>query len=180
MFGRRAPLAEPRALLAAAADGRGGTVLIVGEPGIGKTTLVEAFAAEMADGGAARVVWGWCAPEAPAYWPGRNALDGLASDHPLRGEPVAGGSGARYTLFRSVRDLLAASGSGRPLVVVPRWALAASVPTVRRSPSAGRSKADPPRLRTWPISPGDARPELAPVPMKRGDPPPTSTGRQPS
>jgi class 3 adenylate cyclase/tetratricopeptide (TPR) repeat protein len=45
-----------RAGLAAAAEGRGGVVLVGGEAGIGKSTLVRAVAAEATIG----VLWGWC------------------------------------------------------------------------------------------------------------------------
>ncbi len=41
LFGRAAELAGLRAALNDAADGRGGVVIVEGEAGIGKTTLVE-------------------------------------------------------------------------------------------------------------------------------------------
>src|SRR5438067_11635625 len=40
-------------------DGRGGSVLIAGEPGVGKTRLLEEFAGE-AQQRAARILWGRC------------------------------------------------------------------------------------------------------------------------
>jgi DNA-binding SARP family transcriptional activator len=56
--------------IADAADGRGGVVVLVGEPGVGKTTLAER-AAEMAAGAGLCSVWSRCldASSAPAYWP---------------------------------------------------------------------------------------------------------------
>lgn len=61
------------------AAGRGRTVVITGESGIGKTTLVQEFA--RFDIGA-RAVWGRCRPIASslALWPWGQVLDGLAAD----------------------------------------------------------------------------------------------------
>ncbi len=58
------------------AAGRGHTVVVTGESGIGKTALVEAFAATVTG---ADVVWGRCRPIAStlALWPWGQALDGL-------------------------------------------------------------------------------------------------------
>jgi tetratricopeptide (TPR) repeat protein len=56
--------------IADAANRRGGVVVLVGEPGVGKTTLAER-AAEVADQAGLCSVWGRCldASSAPAYWP---------------------------------------------------------------------------------------------------------------
>jgi DNA-binding CsgD family transcriptional regulator/tetratricopeptide (TPR) repeat protein len=55
---RAEPLALLEGALARAREGRGHTVLIGGEAGIGKTSLLEHFVAERAGG--ARVLWGAC------------------------------------------------------------------------------------------------------------------------
>jgi predicted ATPase len=55
---REEPLALLEAALARAREGHGHTFLIGGEAGIGKTSLLETFAAERARG--ARVLWGAC------------------------------------------------------------------------------------------------------------------------
>jgi predicted ATPase len=77
----------------AAAGGAGGMVCVVGEPGIGKTTLVEDFLADLAaDGRACHVARGRCSErlaEAEAYLPVLEAIDSL-----IRGP--AGGPAARY------------------------------------------------------------------------------------
>ena len=64
LVGRDLLLAELRGALDAALAGHGSLVLITGEPGIGKTALVTAFAHEAAARGV-RVAWSrhWLPPE---------------------------------------------------------------------------------------------------------------------
>ena len=57
--GREAELVALTADLDAAAGGRGGVVLVAGEPGIGKTRLAEELAAQATSRGAL-VLWGRC------------------------------------------------------------------------------------------------------------------------
>jgi predicted ATPase len=73
--GRRAELAALRGALAAAAAGRGRIVLLVGEPGIGKSRLAEAFEGWARVAGA-EVLAGRCfeGPGAPAFWPWAQVL----------------------------------------------------------------------------------------------------------
>jgi len=68
--GRAGELAALIADLDAAVGGRGGVVLVAGEPGIGKTRLAEELAAR-AMGRGAVVLWGrcWEGAGAPAFWP---------------------------------------------------------------------------------------------------------------
>jgi DNA-binding CsgD family transcriptional regulator len=68
--GRAGELAALTADLDAAVGGRGGVVLVAGEPGIGKTRLAEELAARAAGRGAV-VLWGrcWQGEGAPAFWP---------------------------------------------------------------------------------------------------------------
>jgi predicted ATPase len=67
--GRQREMDQLREALMAAQSGRGRLIMLVGEPGIGKTrTARELTSHAEADG--ARVLWGWCYEEAgaPPYW----------------------------------------------------------------------------------------------------------------
>ncbi|HMI89846.1 MAG TPA: AAA family ATPase, partial [Polyangiales bacterium] len=68
--GRERVLQRLRHALDEARQGRGRLVVLLGEPGIGKTRAVEAFERELA-GTDARVVWGFCreAGDTPPLWP---------------------------------------------------------------------------------------------------------------
>jgi tetratricopeptide (TPR) repeat protein len=145
--GRTAEIALLADAFAEARAGRGRFVLLVGEPGIGKTRTVEelvsrgAFAAE-------RVWWGRC-PEhrgAPAFWPWTQALSGYvreATEESLRRDLGAAATEialvvpavrerlldlsehappsheqARFRLFASLTSLLARVSEREPLVIV--------------------------------------------------------------
>lgn len=73
--GRDRELGELMSALQRAIEGRGGLVLLAGEPGIGKSRLAHELATR-ARGQGARVLWGKCWEEAgaPAYWPWVQAL----------------------------------------------------------------------------------------------------------
>ncbi len=70
MVGRTAELDMVRLRLVAASAGHGGLVLLVGEPGIGKTTLAAAVVDEARRSGL-MAVWGRCREDggAPPYRP---------------------------------------------------------------------------------------------------------------
>jgi hypothetical protein len=76
--GRDRELEELRTALTAAQAGRGGFVLMAGEPGIGKTALLTVLADEAAADGV-RVVWGrcWAGGGAPPFWPWGRIVDEL-------------------------------------------------------------------------------------------------------
>jgi tetratricopeptide (TPR) repeat protein len=92
--GRVAELDVLCSALARAEGGDGALVLVAGEPGIGKSSLLDRFAGVARKRGA-RVVWGrcWEAGGAPAYWPWVQAIRTVLrdSDAPtLRGLGVVG------------------------------------------------------------------------------------------
>jgi tetratricopeptide (TPR) repeat protein len=78
--GRVRELRELRDAYAGARAGHGGTHLVLGDPGVGKTRLAAALAEHAAADGAT-VVWtrGW-GRAAPAYWPWVEVVRGLCRD----------------------------------------------------------------------------------------------------
>jgi tetratricopeptide (TPR) repeat protein len=142
LLGRDHELLAIRAAFEAAERGKGALVLLVGEPGIGKTRLADEAARE-AELRGARVTWGraWEAGGAPAYWPWIEALRAIAGDTtgmteaerrriaPLarllpelepRGAalPPTDPAQERFRLFEAVAAFVALSARERPLVVV--------------------------------------------------------------
>jgi hypothetical protein len=93
--GRERELAELSTGLAAARRGRGSLWLIVGERGVGKTTLTEQLC-EAAGKQGIPVARGPCrdAGGAPAYWPWIQVLRALAGAHPNADWPLLLGRGA--------------------------------------------------------------------------------------
>ncbi|GAA4004238.1 AAA family ATPase [Allokutzneria multivorans] len=143
--GRGGAVAELTACLDRAAAGLGSLVLVAGEAGIGKTTLVERFAATAGERDV-RVLWGGCWPgqgQSP-YWPFVQVLRGCVADRgwdwvsglvggdarylsrvlPERADSEdAVGAGAedestRFRLFDTLTRVLVGCAGERPLLVV--------------------------------------------------------------
>ncbi|MEO3874206.1 BTAD domain-containing putative transcriptional regulator [Nonomuraea sp. B12E4] len=132
--------------------GRTGLVLVEGEPGVGKTRLVEEVT-DAAHGRGAHVVWGNCLEDAgaPSMWPWVRAigtvLDALApasrekwltselgylveSDDRAPAEPEQADAGGQFRLFELVVALLREVSATRPVVLVIddlQWADVASL-----------------------------------------------------
>ncbi len=156
--GREAELAEIEALLAAATAGHGGLVLLRGEPGVGKTRLLDELAERARRRGVA-VAWGRCWEEggAPPYWPWAQVIRAqrrtgsdigpeadaatLATLVPELHSP--GGHGpragtveseaehARFVLFDAVAAWLRAAADRQPTLVLLDDVHAADVPSLR-------------------------------------------------
>lgn len=156
LFGRDAELGALAAALARAAAGRGRLVAITGEPGIGKTRLVDEFV-RTAGLPPSRVLRGRCPEQAgvPSYWPWTRVLRALVASlgidavREALGEDAAalgpllpalsapGTSGAppsdaaaRYELFAAATALLCRAAATEPLLVVledVHWADEASL-----------------------------------------------------
>lgn len=142
--GREAALRRLRAAHEEVRSGRGRIVLLLGEPGIGKTRMAEELGAEARRAGS---LWlpGRCyeGEGAPAFWPWIQALRALvAASAPetlpadlgpgrseigellpeLREDPAPAAQGfageqARFRLFESVAGFLARAARRRPLVI---------------------------------------------------------------
>jgi DNA-binding SARP family transcriptional activator len=145
--GRERELAALDGALSDALGGRGRIVLVAGEPGIGKSRLVEELATR-ARAHAARVLVGrcWEAGGAPPYWPWVQALRGyvreterdtlaaqlraadgdllvallpeLADLAPGHDVPALDTEGARFRLFGAVGAFLRGAAEAQPLLVV--------------------------------------------------------------
>jgi DNA-binding CsgD family transcriptional regulator/tetratricopeptide (TPR) repeat protein len=147
LIGREAEMDRLRGRLERACTGHGSLVLLVGEPGIGKTRIAEELAvyAWLRD---ARAVWGRCheGEGAPAYWPWVQVIRALANATDaatlqadmgsraadiaevvpavkarlpdLAGPPAVEPAQARFRLFESITSYLIAVSARQPLVVV--------------------------------------------------------------
>ncbi len=109
LVGREAELARLTERLQGAAGGRGGLILVAGEPGIGKTRLAEEVAAR-AERRGAFVLWGRCfeGEWAPSYAPVAEALAphvAVADPEDLRAD-LGAGAAPLAQLVPRIRELL--------------------------------------------------------------------------
>ncbi|MFF0654282.1 ATP-binding protein [Micromonospora tulbaghiae] len=138
IIGREHPAALLRAEVARLVDSHGGLVLVTGEPGIGKTTLVSAAADEARRSGA--LVLGaacWDSDTAPDYWPWVQVLRRLArsADEP-RGLREAADAGLAALLGEH------AAGDARRGGPAPGGDVAAEPGDAAQPGDAGRAEFD--------------------------------------
>jgi hypothetical protein len=122
--GRDDVLGELRRVVDEAVTGRGHLLLLAGEAGIGKTTMLTA-AAGYAESCGARVAWGWGWPGegAPGYWPWVQVMRALGLDIPWpaqdSGQAVRDAPASeRFRLFDEVTSLLLAESRIQPLLLL--------------------------------------------------------------
>lgn len=133
--GRARELAVLDRAVAAALGGSGSVVLVGGEPGIGKTTLVSEGRRRAAARGL-RTGWGGCpVTGASPYLPWRKALQDLCPPAATILTSMTGGAqDARFRLFENVVAELEAQARSAPLLLVLddlHWADAASLELLR-------------------------------------------------
>jgi DNA-binding SARP family transcriptional activator len=128
LVGRDPELDHLRGRLQGAASGHGGAVVLVGEPGAGKTTLAEA-AAQMAGDAGFTSAWGRCldAASTPAYWPWSQVLQALPDgpgvararqrlDGDIEGESE--NSVRQFRAYQAVATALGEAATAAPVLVV--------------------------------------------------------------
>ncbi|HJQ48394.1 MAG TPA: AAA family ATPase [Amycolatopsis sp.] len=131
VVGRERELAALRSALARVRRGSGELVMVRGEAGIGKSTLVEAFCDEARGDAAVLVGAGWDEGGAPTYWPWVQVLRRAAA---TGAGPVIGSSGAalsalrpgaasgeipdRFALYEAVTLVLESVADTQPVVVL--------------------------------------------------------------
>lgn len=124
-----------------ACSGQGRLVVIGGAAGIGKTTLAEAFLAEVSAGATALIGRCYDLTETPPYGPWRDPLATLARTQPgpalpgaLLGDPDGATIVGQGAIFARMREALAARAVARPLALLLddlHWADPASLDLLR-------------------------------------------------
>jgi predicted ATPase len=137
--GRMQELHELRSGLEEASSGHGSLVLVTGEPGIGKTRLMQEFAG-MASASGWHVLVGRCWEEggAPPYWPWIQVVRAAGGEFEELAEPPsdrlaapgADPESVRFRLFDAVTRYLVDAARARPLVIVVDDLHAADAPSL--------------------------------------------------
>jgi DNA-binding CsgD family transcriptional regulator len=119
LLGRDDEAAALQGWAAKALAGQGRTVLVAGEPGIGKSALLSSLA-EAAEATGAAVLWGRTTEleGAPPYWPWLQVLEPLQARSTLEAPPGVDPEAERFARFEAVAATLAGRAEQRPLVVL--------------------------------------------------------------
>lgn len=118
LAGRERECAELASGLERAALGQGSVIVLVGEAGIGKSSLAGWAVARATEMGMTTAQGGCSAAGMPPLWPMRRALADLMPDLPWRDDGTATTGSDRDLLTAAVIEGVAASARDRPLFVV--------------------------------------------------------------
>ncbi|HEX6597608.1 MAG TPA: BTAD domain-containing putative transcriptional regulator, partial [Acidimicrobiales bacterium] len=115
LVGRAPERRRLQAALDRARAGHGRLVLVAGEPGVGKTRLVEALSDDARHAGAA-VCWGRCHPgeSAPPFWPWTQVLRQVAAEAGAEAAPGAEAAALAQVVPELDGSQLASTGSQLP------------------------------------------------------------------
>jgi hypothetical protein len=118
IVGRDREQAELAAALGAARAGHGGTVLLLGEAGMGKSVLAGWLAGQAEQAGV-QVARGACsAAGMPPLWPWRRALAAIGLELPGQQDRAVAGPAGRELMAAAIVEQVAAAAAGQPLLVV--------------------------------------------------------------
>lgn len=141
LYGRESELGRLQAAATRLGEGRGATLALTGEPGIGKSSLARAFA-DAARGQGVPVAWGraWESGSQPPYWPFRMLFETLQVDRqgPARGLWGHGAEGgaasdprqARFELLEGVAGVLRDVSGRGPVACILEDLHAADLPSL--------------------------------------------------
>jgi tetratricopeptide (TPR) repeat protein len=117
LLGRARELGELMASFDQARAGRGGLVLVTGDPGIGKTRLARTLGEQARDAGAVvALARGWDGGGAPSYWPWVQVVRALAAERSDERLTADLGAGARWVaqIAPEIRDRLGLPDANEP------------------------------------------------------------------
>jgi hypothetical protein len=118
MAGRDRECAELAAAVEHAARGTGRAVLVLGEAGMGKSTVADWLLMLARDAGFRCARAGCSAAGMPALWPWRRALAGVAGELPWQDASAPAAQADRQLLAAAVVDAVASAAREQPLLVV--------------------------------------------------------------
>jgi hypothetical protein len=118
VVGRDREQAELAAALAGARAGHGQAVLLLGEAGMGKSTLA-GWLVSQAEQAGVRVAWGACsAAGMPPLWPWHRSLAALGLELPWREDRATAAPADREVMAAAIVETVAAAAAREPLLIV--------------------------------------------------------------
>lgn len=135
LAGRERELAAVDAVVSTAAQGQGRTVVVTGEPGIGKTRFTEEVLARAAAAGFRCGRGTWDPDGSPPLWGWTRAVRSAFGSEAVLAPEAAGVRDAASESYRLTEALLTEARSGRPVLLVlddVHWADPDSLRLVRR------------------------------------------------